>query len=303
MHNMEWDSIRIFLAVAEEGSMSAAGQKLGMSQPTISRHISALEEKVGFNLFDRSTQGLGMTLEGNELLSAAKETARGVDGFITKASARSSKHVGHVRLAASDTISFYFMPTLLNEFQRQFPEIEIEYLVANKEVNLNKREADVLISKVKPEQSDLVVSLLHSEEIGFYAHRDYLKQVGKPATVREMYTSNYQIIGYDQQEVYIETASQFGEPLNKSHFNFRTDSFKMQLELARAKAGIAVVFHSIAKRYPELEPIPLSDLTLPDVNWWLVCHHDVHINPRIRHLVAYISEWFREDHDKIRLIS
>ncbi|MGR5140107.1 LysR family transcriptional regulator [Photobacterium sp. DNB23_23_1] len=303
MHNMEWDSIRIFLAVAEEGSMSAAGQKLGMSQPTISRHISALEEKVGFNLFDRSTQGLGLTLVGNELLSDAKVTAKGVDGFITKVSAHSGKHIGHVRLAASDIMSFYFMPSLLNEFQRQYPDIEVEVLVANKEVNLNKREADVLISKVKPEQSDLVVSLLHSEEIGFYAHRDYLKQFGKPATVREMYTSNYQFIGFDQLEIDIETASQFGRSLSKSHFNFRTDSFKMQLELARAKAGIAVVFHSIAKRYPELEPIPLPDITLPGVSWWLVCHHDVHINPRIRHLMTFISEWFRSQHDKIRLIS
>ena len=303
MHNMEWDSIRIFLAVAEEGSMSAAAQKLGMSQPTVSRHISALEEKVGFNLFDRSTQGLGLTLVGNELLVAAKETAKGVDGFISKASAHSGKHIGHVRLAASDTISFYFMPALLNEFQRQFPDIEIEVLVANREVNLNKREADLLISKSRPEQSDLVVSLLHSETIGFYAHRDYLEEYGKPNSVLELHDSEHQIIGYDQQKVYIETANRFGKPLNKSHFNFRTDSFKMQLELARAKAGVAVVFHSIAERYPELELIDLPDLTLPDAQWWLVCHHDVHINPRIRHLMSFISEWFRSPHDKIRQIS
>ncbi|WEM44902.1 LysR family transcriptional regulator (plasmid) [Photobacterium sp. DA100] len=303
MHNMEWDSIRIFLAVAEEGSMSAAALKLGMSQPTVSRHVLALEEKVGFNLFDRSTQGLGLTAAGKELLGTAKEAAKGVDGFIYKASEHSGKQVGHVRLAASDAISYYWLPSLLNAFRRQFPAIEIEILVANKEVNLNKREADLLISKVRPEQSDLVVSLLHSEPIGFYAHRDYLKEFGYPTSVVEMHNDHHQVIGYDQQRVYIDTACQFGNRLNKSQFNFRTDSFKMQLELARAKAGIAVVFHSVAERYPELEPIHFPEIELPDANWWLVCHHDVHINPRIRYLMAFISEWFRSSHDKIRLIS
>lgn len=295
MHSMEWDGIRVFLAVVEEGSMSAAAQVLGLSQPTVSRQISALEDKFGFNLFDRSSSGLTLTTMGEGLLESAQETARGVEGFLRKVNASNGNHEGHVRLATSEVMAYYFLPAALKAFNQEYPNIEVEILVESKAVNLNKREADLLISRSKPTQPDLVVSFFHQEALGFYAHRDYLNENGVPQSTQELHSSKYQVIGYDQLDLYIQTAAQVsGRSLTRSQFAFRTDSFKMQLELARAQVGIAVVFQQIARRYPELEQV-CPKAAMPDAQWWLICHRDVHINPRIRSLMVFLSQWFRGD--------
>ncbi|KLV09628.1 LysR family transcriptional regulator [Photobacterium aquae] len=291
MHNMEWDSIRVFLAVAEEGSMSAAALALGMSQPTVSRQIVALEQKVGFNLFDRSSHGLKLTDNGEILLETARQAAKGVEGFKQQVVACKNSHEGHVRLAVGEIAAFYFLPDALTAFREAHPEIDVELLVENKAVNLNKREADLLISREKPTQPDLVVSYLHEEALGFYAHRDYLAEMGTPADMDAMHHEGYHLIGYDQFDFYTRAASEIGGKVTKSNFCFRTDSYKMQVELARAKAGIAVMFDCVARRYPELVPV-LPGTPLPKTIWWLVSHHDVRVNRRIQCLMTFLRAWF-----------
>ncbi|MGF1680178.1 LysR family transcriptional regulator [Photobacterium minamisatsumaniensis] len=294
MNRMEWDSIRIFLAVVEAGSMSAAAQVLGMSQPTVSRQVLALEEKVGFNLFDRSCTGLTLTSMGEGLLETARQTASGAEAFLRQVNACTLSQEGHVRLAVSEMAGFYFLPKALKAFHQQYPSIEVEILVDNQGVNLNKREADLLISLHKSEQPDMVVSHLHQEPLGFFAHREYLLEAGIPNSLRELHDNEFNLIGYDQLDYYQKSAKVIGYTVTKSQFSFRTDSHKMQIELARAKAGIAVVFKSVAKQYPELVSV-LPNASIPDVQWWLVSHRDVHINPRIRYLMEFLSKWFKNN--------
>ncbi|MGF1759341.1 LysR family transcriptional regulator [Photobacterium sagamiensis] len=169
MNSMEWNSIRIFLAVAEQGSMSAAAQVLGMSQPTVSRHIQALEEKTGLNLFDRSTSGLKVTDVGSRLLESARDTASGAERFSRHVNANSMDLGGHVRLAVNELMGYYFLPEAISAFQREYPSIEVEILVSNSKVNLNKRDADISICQNKPEQPDLVVTHLADKPLGFSA--------------------------------------------------------------------------------------------------------------------------------------
>lgn len=291
MHSMEWDSIRIFLAVVESGSMSAAAQGLGMSQPTVSRQISALEDRVGFNLFDRSCNGLRLTVMGEGLLESAQQTARGVEGFMRKVNACNDQHEGHVRLAASEVAGFFYLPQALKAFNDAFPHIEVEVLVNNQNVNLNKREADILISRYRPTQPDLVVSYLYQHEVGFFAHQDYLAERGMPTSLAHMHSRDYQIVGFDQSDIYSRTAAQIGEPVSKSQFPFRTDSYMMQLELVRARAGIAAMYKEVAGRHRISAFVPGYPYSRRH-NRWLICHRDVHVNPRIRHLMVFLSRWF-----------
>jgi len=294
MNNTEWDSIRIFLAVVEEGSMSAAAQVLGMSQPTVSRHISALEEKVGLNLFDRSCCGLKVTPVGAGLLESAKATARSAECFSRQINASYEHMDGHVRLAASGLAASYFLPEAITAFKREFPLIDVEILISHQNVNLNKRDADLQISIERPEQPDFVASHIFEGLLGFFVHRDYLTEVGEPKSLRELHSGSYQLIGDDGNEVYIQEAERVGHILQKSHFSFRTDSRKMQVDLIRAKAGVGVTLQPVAAKYPELVQL-FPEAVLPSVNWWLVCHRDVHINPRIRSLMTFLSEWFQQE--------
>ncbi|PSW18022.1 hypothetical protein C9I98_18170 [Photobacterium sanctipauli] len=190
------------------------------------------------------------------------------------------------------TEPYYFLPEALKAFHQQYLSIDVEILIANQGANLNKREADLLISRTKPEQPDMVVSFLHQEPMSFYAHQAYLAEVGMPSSLADLHHGRFNLIGYDQLDFYQQAAQQVGHTMSKSQLSFRTDSHKMQIELARAKAGVAVLFKTIVARYPELVPA-LPKAQLPDVNWWLVCHRDVHINPRIRHLMTFLSQWFQ----------
>ncbi|MGF1688202.1 LysR family transcriptional regulator [Photobacterium japonica] len=271
--------------------MSAAAQVLGMSQPTVSRQISALEDRVGFNLFDRSCNGLKLTVLGEGLLASAQQTARGVEGFMRKVNASNDHHEGHVRLAVSEVAAFYYLPQALKAFNAAFPHIEVEILVNNQDVNLNKREADVQISRQRHTQPDLVVSHLYQHAVGFFAHQDYIAEYGMPTSLEHMHGRDFHIIGFDQLDLYTRTAAQLGKPVVKSQFPYRTDSYMMQLELVRAKAGIAAMYKEVAQRHVELVPV-FPDAPIPPAQWWLVCHRDVHVNPRIRHLMVFLSRWF-----------
>ncbi|ELR66517.1 putative transcriptional regulator [Photobacterium marinum] len=293
MNKMEWDSIRVFLSVAEEGSMSAAAQVLGVSQPTVSRYICALEEKCGQNLFDRSYNGLTVTAAGANLLASARETARGAESFVRQIKAGSELVEGHVRLAVRELAAYYFIPEAIAAFKREFPLIDVEILVSDQDVNLNKRDADLHLAKEKPYQPDLVVSHLFEGAVGFYAHRMYLAERGEPQTLEELHSGAYQLIGYDFDSKYIDEADRKGKTLDKSNFSFRTDSQKMQVELICAGAGVGVTLQPIAEQYSELiQLVPKADL--PPINWWLVCHRDVHVNPRIRSLMTFLCRWFQE---------
>ncbi|WP_299017486.1 LysR family transcriptional regulator [uncultured Photobacterium sp.] len=293
MNKMEWDSIRVFLAVVEEGSMSAAAQMLGVSQPTVSRHIFALEEKIGQNLFDRSYNGLKVTTVGAGLLASAKETAHGAESFARRINASSEQVEGHVRLAVCELAAYYYLPEAMTAFKREYPLIAVEILVSNQKVNLNKRDADLLVTLEKPHQPDFVVSHLFEGAMGFYAHQDYLCEKGEPKTLQELHSGTYQNVGYDCNSKYIDEAERRGGTLEKSNFDFRTDSQKMQLDLILAKAGVGVTFQPIAAKYPELVNL-LPQAALSTTNWWLVCHRDVHVNPRIRSLMTFLCQWFQQ---------
>lgn len=294
MNNTEWDSIRIFLAVVEEGSMSAAAQVLGVSQPTVSRYILALEEKVGVNLFDRSCSGLKVTEVGASLLDSAKATALGAESFARQVNATSEHIDGHVRLAVSEVVAYYFLPEAITAFNRQFPSIEVEILISDQGVNLNKRDADLLVSVEKPEQPDFVVSHLFEGKLGFFAHRDYLEEYGKPDSLQDLHAGFHQIIGDDCNNFYLREAVRIGRPLSKSHFSFRTDSQKMQVELLNARAGVAVTLLAIAEKYPDLVQL-FPEAALRPFNWWLICHRDVNVNPRIHNLMTFLSQWFQQN--------
>ncbi len=298
MNSMEWDSIRIFLAVAEQGSMSAAAQVVGISQPTVSRQILALEERTGLHLFERSTSGLKLTPVGRQLLESAKDTALGAERFSRQVNGSSIEESGNVRLAVSELFGFHFLPDALAAFHRVHPLINVELIVSNDKVNLNKRDADISICQQKPEQPDLVVTYLMSRTLGFFAHESYIDDVGYPETPDDIYRAPYSVIGFDNSNMYINQAEKSGRNLSKKQFTFRTDSYQMQLNLIQAQAGVAVTIAEVAKKTAGLIEI-FKDIPLPNITWWLVCHRDVQVNPRIHHLMVFLREWFQKQDEKL----
>ncbi len=287
-----WDLIRSFLAVSRLGSLSAAARELGVSQPTLTRDIQALEITTKLNLFQRTTKGLHLTDAGQSLVEAATRMDDAADLFARQVSGLSLELTGTVRLSANEIVGIHLIPPALAAFREQHPHVQIELVISNQVSSLSKREADIALRMFRPSQPDLVAKRLPDMPLGFYAHRDYLQRHGIPANIEDF--KNHTIIGYDENREFIEGAAQMGYTLRREDFPVRTDHLLAHMNLCRTGAGIIGTHVGLAQHWPELQRI-LEWVPLPALEFWIVCHSDVQFSSRIRALVQFLSAWFAED--------
>ncbi|MEJ2714817.1 MAG: LysR family transcriptional regulator [Acidihalobacter sp.] len=172
MNIQDWTLIRAFLAVATAGSVSAAARTLGVSQPTLSRQISALEQSMRLTLFERSPQGLHLTEQGEALVAAAMQMDDAADRFARLAAGLSEVLEGDVRISANEIVGYHLLPPLIAAFRREHPGVAIEVLISNRASSLSKREADIALRMFHPSQAGLVAMRLPDMELGLFAHRD-----------------------------------------------------------------------------------------------------------------------------------
>jgi len=289
MNSVNWDLIRSFVIVARLGSLSAAARKLGVSQPTLSRNIQALESATQLNLFRRTTQGLELTEAGRSLMETANHMDESADRFQRLASGLSEEPCGDVRISVNDVVGVHLLPPALAALREAHPGLQIEILIDNKPSSLNKREADIALRMYQPTQPDLVARRLPDLELGFYAHTDYLKQHGQPEDLEQFL--QHHIIGMDESMDFIKGGRQMGVEFKREHFVFRTDSLLTQINLARSGAGIVGTHVGLAEQWPELQRI-LKWIHLPALEFWLVCHNDVQYNHQISTVMRFLGEWF-----------
>ncbi len=291
MNNLDWTGIKLFLAVAQAGSLSAAARQVGVSQPTLTRAIQQLEEVTRLNLFRRTTQGVQITEAGLSLLETAQHMAEAAERFDRQVSGMAQDLEGEVRISVNEIVGIYLLPAALAEFRRAHPAVQLEVVISNRASSLSKREADIALRMFRPEQPDLVARRLPDLALGFYAHHDYVRQYGEPASVEDL--RHHTIIGFDQDMDFIDGAARQGYQFARSDFPLRTDHMLMQIHLARAGAGIVATHCDLAVHWPELQHI-MRWVPLPSLEFWVVCHRDVQSNSRIRVLMNFLCQWFAE---------
>jgi len=291
MNSMDWGLIRSFLAVARLGSLSAAARELGVSQPTLSREMQALEAGTELNLFRRTTRGLVLTEQGQALVEAADEMSTAAERFARQASGLSAELEGDVRISANEIVGIYLLPPAIAAFREQHPAVHIEIVISNRPSGLNKREADIALRMFRPTQPDAVARRLPDMELGFYAHRDYIERHGEPADIEDF--KRHSIIGFDQDMDFIEAAAQLGYRFERDDFAVRTDHMLAQINLLRAGAGIGGTHVGLASQWPELVRI-MEWVPLPALQFWCVTHRDVQYNSRIREVMQFLIAWFGE---------
>lgn len=292
MNNIDWELIRTFLAVAEQGSVSGAARVLAASQPTLSRHIRELERCTQLSLFERSPRGLALTGQGEALVEAARGMGESAERFARLAGGLSVELDGDLRISANEIVGYHLLPPLIAAFRERYPGVAIEVVISNRTSSLSKREADVALRMFRPEQPDLVAARLADLALGLFARRDYLDRHGTPATPSEL--SGHALIGFDEDPAFIEAAASMGARLGRGDFPLRTDHMPLHVALMRAGAGIGATHAGLAARYPELVRV-LPGVPLPALEFWCVCHRDLRLNPRVRALMRFAGEWFGGD--------
>ena len=290
-----WELYRTFLEVVRDGSLSGAARKLSLTQPTVGRHIDALEASLGLSLFSRSPQGLKATPAALELVSYAETMAAASAALRRTASGGAKADRGTVRVTASEMIGCEVLPPILASFRDSHPGITLELALSNRNEDLLRRDADIAVRMVRPRQKSLVARRIGKSAIGFYAHRNYAEKYGLPKAIAEL--GKHCLIGFDRDDLALRSLGKLPQPVTREHFGFRCDSDLAQFAALKAGVGIGGCQHNIARRVPELVPV-LAKVIRFELEVWLAMHEDMRSTGRVRvlfdHLATGLSAFVRD---------
>jgi DNA-binding transcriptional LysR family regulator len=281
-----WDELRTFVEVSRDGSLSGAARRLGLTQPTVGRHIDALEAALGLTLFTRSPRGLTPTPAALALEPHVEAMAAAAAALGRTASGEAAADRGAVRVTASDVIGCEVLPPLLAAFHAEHPGIAIELALSNRTADLARRDADIAVRMVRPTQNGLVARRIGSSRIGLYAHRDYLARFGEPRSLADL--ANHCVIGFDRDNSSFRGAGDFARALTRETFGFRCDNDLAQLAALRAGVGVGGCQENIARRVPELVAV-LPNAFHYALEVWLVMHEDLKATRRVRLLFDHLA--------------
>ena len=290
--DFDWMLMRSFLAVLDAGSLLGAARRLQQSQPTLGRHIQALEAQLGTALFERTGRGLTPTTAAREIAEPARAMQSAADALQRELSRSNGDVTGTVRLTASQTVATYLLPPLIAKLRKETPEIQIELVASDEVKNLLRREADIALRMVRPEQDSLITRKVASLALGTYASTKYLKNHGAPSEVMDLL--DHQLIGYDQDPTILKGFRAFGETVSRENFAFRTDDNIVQWQAVRAGLGIGFVADYLAKTDRTVKRV-LPDFQIPDLPVWLTTHREIHGNPRIRRVYDFLADELATD--------
>jgi DNA-binding transcriptional LysR family regulator len=289
-----WDELRTFVEVARDGSLTGAARRLGLTQPTVGRHIDALEAALGLTLFTRSPRGLTQTPAALALEPHVEAMAAAAAALGRAASGEAAADRGAVRITASDVVGCEVLPPIHAAFHAEHPGIAIELVLTNRNEDLARRDADIAVRMVRPTQSGLVARRIGTSRIGLYAHRDYVARFGAPRSLADL--ASHCLIGFDRDNRSFQSAGDLARGLKREDFGFRCDNDLAQLAALRAGVGVGGCQENIARRTPELVAV-LPNAIQYALEVWLVMHENLKATRRVRllfdHLAAGLTEYVR----------
>lgn len=280
----DWNLLRSLVAVVETGSLSQAAQRLGMTQPSLSRHMRELERLAGETLFDRLPSGLTPTARAQRLF----ERVRGMQDQVRQAEelfAESPDRVaGLVRVTTSEDFSVNVLPAWLAELMQQEPDLEIDLRATDTVENLVRRDADIAVRFVRPDQPGVIARRVGSVQVGLYASHDYLARHGEPQTLED--AARHLLIGQDSDKMALDAEGT--ELPDFLRFRFRAESSQARLAAVMAGMGIGHMLTSTGEARPQLRRVLPQVLNI-GLDIWLCGHDDLRRSARIRRVFDFLD--------------
>lgn len=282
----DWDLIRSFLAALEHGSLLGAARALKSSQPTLGRHIAELEKQLGVALFERTGRGLKATATAMALADNARLMEHAALQLANGLAQAQQGVAGTVRLSASTPIACFLLPPILLRLREALPEVQIELVAENKVTNLLRREADIAVRMVVPQQSSLIAKRIGQVTVGAYAAASYLKTRGAPRKPQDL--AKHELIGFDRDTSMLRGLASSGMVFENTAFALRTDDLIAYWALVRAGAGIGFVADYLARTEPQVRRV-LPQMKIPALPVWLAVHREIRGSPRIRAVYDFLA--------------
>lgn len=279
MDDVDWNQLKAFLETAETGSLSAAARKLGLTQPTLSRQVAAIEQRMGVTLFERVGKAMALTPTGLDLLEHARAMGAAAEALLLAASGRSQAVGGVVSVSATYGAAAYFLAPLVRKLREKEPSIAIEVIATDAVSDLLRREADIAIRHVKPDQPDLIARWIREATAHFYASEDWVRVHGHPRLAEE--AAHLPFVGADRSGHFLAYLRQHGLPLSEANFSCYADHSLTQWSLVRHGMGIGAMAEEIARDTPGIVRV-LDEVPPVKFPIWLVTHRELRTSQRIR---------------------
>ena len=264
---MDWDDMRVFLAVARTESLSGAGRRLKIDPATVGRRIARLEEAIGGRLFAKSPQGYALTEDGSRLMHHAETAETAMEGAAEALSGPEGL-TGQIRIGAPDGCANYLLPQVLATICDANPGLEVQIVALPRVFNLSKREADMAIAVSRPEAGRLTVQKLTDYHLHLAASRDYLARHGPILTRDDL--RDHRMIGYIPDMIFDKELDYLSE-IGAAAAPLTSNSVSVQLNWLRHGAGVGVVHDFALPAAPELVKVLDTQIHLTRA-FWLIRH-------------------------------
>ncbi|MEC3863002.1 LysR family transcriptional regulator [Mesobacterium sp. TK19101] len=275
----DWNQARAFLVTAEAGSFSAAARQLGLTQPTLGRQVAALEEALGLVLFERVGRSLELTQSGRDLLAHVRAMGDAAMQVSLSATGHVQEVAGPVSVSVSDLLAVQLMPHLAERLGRVAPQITLDVVASNRISDLQRREADIAVRHVRPDQPELIARLVRQSPAQFFAASSYLDRVGRPSSLQDL--ARLDFIGLRPFSETVKVLKTYGVPISEDRVRVTSDSGVVVWDMVRRGLGIMPMIRDQAIGTPGIETV-LPEFSLLTVPYWLTVHRELHSSRRIR---------------------
>jgi DNA-binding transcriptional LysR family regulator len=283
-----WADIRLFLAVLDHGSLVAASEYLGLTQPSVGRRLTAMEGRIGAPLFVRSGRRMQLSDAGVAILDSARRMENEMMAIERSVEVQSKGLCGRVTISATEGTGTEWLTPVLFDFHQLYPDITVSVLIESRAVDLIHREADIALRLGRPTQPDLIARRLVNIGFGLYAAQKYIDRAGSVRDIDAL--DRHQFVVLQTSEVAAkppEAIAGTGKIIrNPTYF---TNSPTAQLSAVCAGFGIGVLSHRWARMQPTLKRV-LEDYEPMEVELWLVSHEELRHSARIRAVSDFIAE-------------
>jgi DNA-binding transcriptional LysR family regulator len=286
MHSMDWDDIRVFLAVARTARVAVAARQLGVQHTTVSRRLAALEQRLGAPLFHRTAGGYLPTRAGTDILAAAEAMERAAAGIDARVQESAGATRGRVRLALAPEFASHWLVPRLSTFRARYPDVDLQVLVSTRQRDLSRGEAELAVQSPRPRQVGLVAARIARGTLGLYASRTLAAgrrlRIDTPASLQ-----NLPLLTYTPQLQLLQNAAWFRPVLASARVVLETNSTHTLLAGARASLGIAVLPEFVVRREKDLV---LVSAPVSEQDVWLVTHPEFRRDPKVRVTADFLRE-------------
>lgn len=293
---MSWDQYRYFLAVAETGSLSAAARQLSVSQPTVGRQISELEDKLETRLFERASHGYQLTSAGRQILERIEQASLTFRDVERQVRGMDKALSGLIRISATEGLGSYWLTPALSDFRLTYPNINFELLLNISLINMRNREADIALRLANPRVSDLIGRKLGKIGFGLYGVDSYFERKGFPTRFSDLVQHDF--VGWQEGSDELDVSIALNRIAKGGQITIRCNTVAAQVAAVSHGMGLFLAPHYMVPRDGKFSRLMAEEVN-DKIDIWLLTHRDLVKTQRVRTLLNFVYEKFRQDKEML----